>query len=56
LIEINHPTPVENFLFRGKNYYLKRDDLLHPLFSGNKTRKLWFLFDKDLSNYKKLIS
>jgi 1-aminocyclopropane-1-carboxylate deaminase/D-cysteine desulfhydrase-like pyridoxal-dependent ACC family enzyme len=56
LIEINHPTPIENFLFRGENYYLKRDELLHPFFSGNKARKLWFLFDKDLSNYNKLIS
>ncbi len=55
-IETNLPTPIENFSFRGKNYYLKRDDLTHPLFSGNKARKLWFLLDKDLSSYKKIIS
>jgi len=30
--------------------------LTHPLFSGNKARKLWFLFDKDLTSYKKIIS
>jgi len=56
LIKINLPTPVEEFYFRGKNYYIKRDDLTHPLFSGNKARKLWFLFDQDLSKYKKIIS
>jgi len=56
LIEINLPTPVEEFFFRDKKYYIKRDDKTHPLFSGNKARKLWFLFEKDLSSYKKIIS
>ena len=56
LTEINLPTPIEKFKFRGREYFIKRDDMTHPLFSGNKARKLWFLLDKDLSNYKKLIS
>jgi len=56
MMDITLLTPIQDFLFRGKNYYLKRDDLTHPLFSGNKARKLWFLFKKDLSSYKKLIS
>lgn len=55
MIEIN-TSPVENFTFRGRDYYLKRDDLLHPLFSGNKARKFHLLFDKDLSSYTKIIS
>ncbi len=56
MIEINLPTPIEEFTFRGKKYFIKRDDLTHPLFSGNKARKLWFLLKKDLSSYKKIIS
>ena len=35
---------------------MKRDDLLHPLFSGNKARKFHYFFDKDLSEYKTIIS
>ena len=56
MIKINLPTPIEEFVFRGKRYFIKRDDLTHPFFSGNKARKLYYLFDKDLSNYKKIIS
>ena len=56
MIEINLPTPVEEFIFRDKRYFLKRDDLTHPLFSGNKARKLWYLLNKDLSSFKKIIS
>ena len=56
MIEINLPTPIEEFLFKNKKYFIKRDDLTHPFFSGNKARKLWFLLKKDLSKYKKIIS
>ena len=34
------PTPVEPFRFDGRAFYVKRDDLSHPLLSGNKYRKL----------------
>ena len=34
------PTPVEPFRFGGRAFYVKRDDLSHPLLSGNKYRKL----------------
>ncbi len=56
MIEINLPTPVKKFIFRDRVYYIKRDDLTHPFFSGNKARKLWFLLHKDLTAYKKIIS
>jgi len=56
LIEINLPTPIQEFVFREKKYFVKRDDLTHPIFSGNKARKLWYLLDRDLSSYKKIIS
>ena len=55
-LKLNIPTPVEEFFFRDKRYYIKRDDLTHPLFSGNKARKLWFLFYEDLSFFEKIIS
>ncbi len=35
------PSPVEPFRFAGHTFYIKRDDLIHPLFSGNKYRKLY---------------
>ena len=35
------PSPVEPFRFAGRLFYVKRDDLIHPLFSGNKYRKLY---------------
>ncbi len=56
MIEINLPTPIVEFIFRDKKYYIKRDDLTHPFFSGNKARKLWFLLKKDFSKIDKIIS
>lgn len=38
-------TPVTSHQFDGLNFYLKRDDLLHPQFSGNKARKFLSLLE-----------
>ena len=49
---INHETPVEQFsssLFPSANIYIKRDDQLNSYASGNKLRKLEFLFADILS-------
>ncbi|HHH72313.1 MAG TPA: hypothetical protein ENL04_00610 [Sulfuricurvum sp.] len=35
------PSPVEPFRFAGRIFRVKRDDLIHPDFSGNKYRKLY---------------
>lgn len=35
------PAPVESFRFAGRIFHVKRDDLIHPDFSGNKYRKLY---------------
>ena len=43
---INTPSPVHQINVFDKNIYVKRDDLLGYYFSGNKARKLRFLFDK----------
>ena len=43
-IALELPSPVETITFRGMPYFLKRDDRIHPDFSGNKARKFhWFL-------------
>ncbi len=47
---------IEPIQFRGKDYLLKRDDLIHPEFSGNKARKFYYYFQADLSAYHTLVS
>lgn len=48
-------TPVTQHTFNGHPFYLKRDDLLHPEFSGNKARKLMALLETDYPNITTLI-
>ncbi|MBD3807863.1 MAG: 1-aminocyclopropane-1-carboxylate deaminase/D-cysteine desulfhydrase, partial [Epsilonproteobacteria bacterium] len=40
----------------GISFFLKRDDLIHVNFSGNKARKLYYFLINDFSNIKRLIS
>lgn len=40
-------SPVTQHQFNGVDFYLKRDDKLHPQFSGNKARKFMGLLDGD---------
>ncbi|CAA6803471.1 MAG: pyridoxal phosphate-dependent deaminase, putative [uncultured Campylobacterales bacterium] len=47
---------VEEVSFKGKQIFIKRDDLLHSSFDGNKARKLHYLFSKDLSSYQAIVS
>jgi len=47
---------VSPFTFRGVTYYVKRDELLHPLLSGNKYRKLYNLIQANPDTYQSLIS
>ena len=54
-IHWQHST-IDSFNFAGRNYFVKRDDLLTPL-NGNKARKLYGLLDAlKLSNYQRVIS
>ena len=39
-------SPVTTFNFENRIYYVKRDDLLDPGFSGNKARKLAYFLNK----------
>lgn len=58
----NEPSPLEPvnwkpFLNAGVSLFMKRDDLIHPVISGNKWRKLKYLiqFARD-QNYEQLVS
>ncbi len=49
-------SPMQNFVFLGKKFFIKRDDLINKDFSGNKARKFaYFLHHKPL-HVKKIIS
>ncbi|MEA2112339.1 MAG: pyridoxal-phosphate dependent enzyme [Campylobacterota bacterium] len=53
---ISLPSAVEKFTFYGRDFYVKRDDLLDSYLSGNKFRKLYTLYNTSSSTYKKVIS
>ncbi len=48
-------TKTTHHQFEQHSFWLKRDDLLHPQFSGNKARKLAALLGVDASRYDTLI-
>lgn len=50
------PTPIQEIVYEGHSFYLKRDDLIHPDFSGNKARKLYYYLTHDFPKVKKLVS
>ncbi len=45
-------SPVTQHDFNGTRFYLKRDDLLHPQFSGNKARKFMGLLESEFPKHK----
>jgi 1-aminocyclopropane-1-carboxylate deaminase/D-cysteine desulfhydrase-like pyridoxal-dependent ACC family enzyme len=45
-------SPITSFTFRGKKFLIKRDDLLHKDFSGNKARKFYYFFNLLKTNNK----
>ncbi len=47
---------VEPFSWRGLDFFVKRDDLIDPRFSGNKLRKLYSLFNVDSGRFHKVVS
>ena len=49
-------SPITKHKFNGNTFYLKRDDLLHHQFSGNKARKLMSLLATPSTDFKKLLS
>ncbi len=55
-LQLNLPTPVTTHHFAGMDFYLKQDQLSHPLLSGNKARKFAWLLNQDRSQFTKVIS
>ncbi len=49
-------SPIEEYVFEGHSFYLKRDDLLHLDFSGNKARKFHYFLQNKFPHITKLIS
>ncbi|MGA1932022.1 1-aminocyclopropane-1-carboxylate deaminase [Arcobacter sp. YIC-464] len=49
-------SPIEKITFNNNSFYIKRDDLLHLDFSGNKARKFYYFLQKDLQGVKKIVS
>ena len=50
------PTPIEQICYEGVTLYLKRDDLIHVDFSGNKARKFHYYLENEFPSVSKLIS
>ncbi|NOX15104.1 MAG: 1-aminocyclopropane-1-carboxylate deaminase/D-cysteine desulfhydrase [Epsilonproteobacteria bacterium] len=50
------PSPFEKQNFRDEIFFIKRDDLLHPDFSGNKARKFEYFLLNNFSNIKRVVS
>ncbi|BBG66233.1 pyridoxal phosphate-dependent deaminase, putative [Hydrogenimonas sp.] len=47
---------VEPFRWRGLDFFVKRDELIDPRFSGNKLRKLYSLFKIESGSVEKVVS
>lgn len=48
-------SPTEKIHFRGHTFFVKREDLLAPAFSGNKARKFYYLLESDPAALQKII-
>ena len=49
-------SPITKHKFEDIEFFLKRDDMLHPQFSGNKARKFMYLLQSEQPQIKTLIS
>jgi len=56
VLDATKASAIDSIHFEGQTFFLKRDDLLHPDFSGNKARKLQYFLHNDFPNISKLIS
>ncbi len=41
-LDLTLPSPMEVFVLNNRTLFVKRDDLIHPIISGNKWRKLMY--------------
>ncbi|HEY9189708.1 MAG TPA: 1-aminocyclopropane-1-carboxylate deaminase/D-cysteine desulfhydrase [Sulfurovum sp.] len=50
------PSPIQSITVEEQHFYLKRDDLIDPDFSGNKARKFYYFLQNEFPDVHKLIS
>lgn len=50
------PSPLQKQRYRDFDFFLKRDDLLHVDFSGNKARKLHYFLNENFPHVKRVVS
>ncbi len=51
-----HHSPINKITFQNYSFFIKRDDLLHKDFSGNKARKFHYFLHNEFPNINKVIS
>ena len=49
-------SPFEKYRFRDRDIFVKRDDLLHVDFSGNKARKFHYFLNQEFPHVNKVVS
>ncbi len=55
-LSLNFPSPIQTITFENHTFYLKRDDLIHSDFSGNKARKFYYFLTHDFPHINKIVS
>lgn len=50
------PSPISKINLDGRDFYVKRDDLIDPFLAGNKYRKLYTLLKTPKNKFNKIIS
>jgi len=56
MLNIHLPSPIQSITFENKPFFIKRDDLIHPDFSGNKARKFHYFLQNEFPGIKKVVS
>ncbi len=56
MLTLNLPSPIQPVTFENHTFYLKRDDLIHPDFSGNKARKFHYFLTHEFPHINKVVS
>jgi len=54
--DLHLPSPVEQIVFDELPFFLKRDDAIHPDFSGNKARKFQYYLDHEFDTISRVVS
>ena len=56
LNHLNVPSKITKIVLEGREFFIKRDDLIDPFLAGNKYRKLYTLLQTPSDKFNKIIS